>query len=309
MNPQDKDIKSRTASGRTDSPKKGRPAAVHRDKKDPHAALHAPIRAPRYSAPRRLTSQQLKNPLLRMAFSRLSKIPELRGQYLRALDTIHGGRRTRSEKFDALAKASEQMLLRLDLATGVLGWLDIERGQYFLNTQCGVAEDSDMSPASLNRLMQGLDLAGYVYRRIEKVQLDERDEAGLNLVRTRVLVRFTEKFFADLGVRYLWFRAKKAAIKKREKELREISGLRAARQEKASLEEFRRQQSRSNWEKSEARKAAQTHSQSEILTPACGSPGVTKPPLEPDKNSGDVDQSVARLLRSIQVKKDSNPPK
>jgi len=153
VNLQDKDIKSRTASSRTDSPKKGRPAAVHRDKKDPHAALRAPIRAPRYSAPRRLTSQQLKNPLLRMAFSRLSQIGDLRGQYLRDLDTIHGGRRTRSEKFDALAKASEQLLLRLDLATGVLGWLDIERGQYFLNTQCGVAEACGMSPASLNRLM------------------------------------------------------------------------------------------------------------------------------------------------------------
>jgi hypothetical protein len=240
-----------------------------------------------------------------MAFSRLSRIGELRGQYLRDLDTIHGGRRTRSEKFDALAKASEQMLLRLDLATGVLGWLDIERGQYFLNTQCGVAEDSDMSPASLNRLMHSLDLAGYVYRRIEKVQLEEKDEAGLNLVRTRVLVRFTEKFFADLGVRYLWFRAKKAAIKKREKELREISGLRAARQEKASLEEFRRQQSRSNWEKSEARKATQAHSHPEALTTARGSPGRAKPPLEPDKSPGGLDESMARLLRNVQVKKDT----
>jgi hypothetical protein len=301
----DKDIHSRSASGHKGSPNKGRPAAVHRDKKDPHAALRAPIRAPRYTAPRRLTGQQLKNPLLRMAYSRLSQIGELRGQYLRDLDTIHGGRRTRSEKFKALAKASEQMLLRLDLATGVLGWLDIERGQYFLNTQCGVAEDSNMSPASLNRLMHSLELAGYVYRRIEKVQLEEKDEAGLNLVRTRVLVRFTEKFFADLGVRYLWSRAKKAAIKKREKELREISGLRAARQEKASLEEFRRQQSRSNWEKSEARKAAQAHSQLETLTPARGSPGGTKPPLEPDKGSGGLDESMARLLRNVQVKKDT----
>lgn len=239
-----------------------------------------------------------------MAFSRLSQIGDLRGQYLRDLDTIHGGRRTRSEKFDALAKASEQLLLRLDLATGVLGWLDIERGQYFLNTQCGVAEDCDMSPASLNRLMHSLDLAGYVYRRIEKVRLDEKDEAGLNLVRTRVLVRFTEKFFADLGVRYLWYRAKKAAIKRRERELQQVSGLRAARQEKASLEEFRRQQSRSNWEKSEARKAAQVNGESVILTPARGSGRGAKPALEPDKSSGGLGESMARLLRNVQVKQD-----
>lgn len=288
------------------SPKKGRPVAVHRDKKDPHAALRMPARPPRYSAPRRLTSQQLKNPLLRMAYSRLGQIGELRGQYLRDLDTIHGGRRTRSEKFDALAKASEQMLLRLDLATGVLGWLDIERGQYFLNTQCGVAEDSNMSPASLNRLMHSMDQAGYLYRRIEKVRLDEKDEAGLNLVRTRVLVRFTEKFFADLGVRYLWFRAKKAALKRRARELRQVSGLRAALQEKASLEELRRQQSRSNWEKSEARKAA--HSQSEPPSLANASPKGIKPPLEPDKSPGGLDESMARLLRNVQVKKDT-PPK
>ena len=307
MSSLDKDIKSRTASGRTDIPQKGRPPAVHRDKKDPHAALRAPIRAPRYSAPRRLTGQQLKNPLLRMAFSRLSRISDLRGQYLRDLDTIHGGRRTRSEKYDALAKAAEQLLLRLDLATGVLGWLDIERGQYFLNTQCGVAEDCDMSPASLNRLMHSLDLAGYVYRRIEKVRLDEKDEAGLNLVRTRVLVRFTEKFFADLGVRYLWYRAKKAAIKRRERELHQVSGLRAARQEKASLEEFRRQQSRSNWEKSEARKAAQAHGDSEILTPSRGAGRGAKPALEPDKSSGGLGESMARLLRNVQVKKDILP--
>lgn len=304
MTLQDKDIKSRSANGRTDSPKKGRSTAVHRDKKNPHAALKAPVRAPRYSAPRRLTSQQLKSPLLRMAFLRLSTIGDLRGQYLRDLDTIHGGRRTRSEKFDALAKASEQLLLRLDLATGVLGWLDIERGQYFLNTQCGVAEDSGMSPASLNRLMHSLELAEYVYRRIEKVRLDEKDEAGLNLVRTRVLVRFTEKFFADLGVRYLWYRAKKAAIKRRERELREVSGLRAARQEKASLEEFRRQQSRNNWEKSEARKVSQAHRESQTLNPSRGSAGGTKPALEPDKSPGGLGESMARLLHNVQVKKD-----
>ncbi|WP_448125824.1 hypothetical protein [Pseudomonas veronii] len=301
----DKDSQSRSASGQKGSPGKGRPAAVHRDKKSPHAALRAPIRAPRYSAPRRLTGQQLKNPLLRMAFSRLRQIGDLRGKYLRDLDTIHGGRRTRSEKFEALAKASEQMLLRLDLATGVLGWLDVERGQYFLNTQCGIAEDCDMSPASLNRLMHSLDLAGYVYRRIEKVRLDEKDEAGLNLVRTRVLVRFTEKFFADLGVRYLWYRAKKAALKRRDKELREVSGLRAARQEKASLEEFRRQQSRSNWERSEARKAAHAYSQHEALNPADVSPRRTKSPQEPDRGPGGVDESMARLLRNVQVKKDT----
>lgn len=310
MTDRDKDINSRTASGRTGSPKKGRPAVVHRDKKTPHAALRAPARPARYGEKRNLSAAQLNNPLLRQAFNRLSRIGgDLRGTYLRSLDTIHGGRRTRSEKFAALAKSSEQILLRLDLATGVLGWLEVEEGRYCLSTQCNIAEDSGMSPASFNRLMHGLEQAGYVYRRIEKVRLDEEDAKGLNLVRTRVLVRFTEQFFADLGLSYLWYRAKKAAIKKREKALRDISALRTVRQEKASLEELRRLESRSNWQKSEARKAAEAHGQAEEVIPGRRGPSGPKPPYEPDKPPvGTVDGKLAQLLRSVQVKKDNTPP-
>ena len=166
-----------------------------------------------------------------------------------------------------------------------------------------------MSSASFNRLMHGLEQAGYVYRRIEKVRLDEEDAKGLNLVRTRVLVRFTEQFFADLGLSYLWYRAKKAAIKKREKALRDISALRTARQEKASLEELRRLESRSNWQKSEARKAAEAHGQADEMIPGRHGHGATKPPYEPDKPPvGTVDSKLAQLLRSVQVKKDNTPP-
>lgn len=306
----DKDINSRTASGRTGSPKKGRPVVVHRDKKTPHAALRAPARPARYAEKRKLTTAQLNNPLLRQAFNRLTKMDgELRGTYLRSLDTIHGGRRTRSEKFAVLAKSAEQMLLRLDLATGVLGWLEVAEGRYCLSTQCNIAEHSDVSASSFSRFMQGMEQAEYVYRRIEKVRLDEKDSQGLNLVRTRVLVRFTEKFFADLGLRYLWFRAKKAAIKKRERELREISAMRTARQEKASLEELRRLESRSNWQKSEARKAAEADGQADEVIPGRRGPGGTKPPYEPDKPpGGTVDGKLAQLLRSVQVKKDNTPP-
>ncbi|OSR69469.1 hypothetical protein BV327_04035 [Pseudomonas syringae pv. actinidiae] len=234
-----------------------------------------------------------------MAFSRLSQMPELRGKYLRSLDTIHGSRRTRSEPFVALSRVAEQLLLRLDLATGVLGWLDVERGQFFLNTQCGVAEDSGISPASLNRLIRGLELAGLVYRRIEKVRLDEKNDAGLNLVRTRCLVRFTEKFFVELGCRYLWHKAKKAAIKKRERQLREVGVRNAVRQEKASLEALRREESRRNWQQSEARKASPD---------AQASPSSTsqhRPPLRPGGGSEGPDDALARLLRSVQVKKDT----
>nr|WP_240996317.1 hypothetical protein [Pseudomonas viridiflava] len=241
----------------------------------------------------------MKIPLVRMAFSRLSQIPDLRGKYLRSLDTIHGSRRTRSEPFVALSKVAEQLLLRLDLATGVLGWLDVERGQFFLNTQCGIAEDSGISPASLNRLIRGLETAGLVYRRIEKVRLDEKDDAGLNLVRTRCLIRFTEQFFAELGCRYLWHKAKKAAIKKRERQLREVGAIRAVRQEKASIEALRRETSRRNWQQSEARKA----SPGSEAPPSSSS--QHRPSITPEGGSDGPDDALARLLRSVQVKKET----
>lgn len=286
----DKDIPPR--NNRKAGPGRGRLSAI--DEKMPHAGLYAPTRPDRYREKRSLTAEQRKNPLLRMAYHRLSQISELRGQYLRDLDTIHGGRRTRSEKFAALAKVSEQMLLRMDLATGVMGWLDVERGQFFLNTQCNIAEDSEISAASFNRLLQSMQLADYVYLRSQKVRLDEKDETGLNLVRTRVLVRFTEKFFAHLGIRYLWQRAKKAAIKKRERELRQIGDLRLARQERASLEELRRLESRTKWERSQQRQAA--HSQLEALSEQPTRAGRPEPPREPDRGAMKPDQLMASIL-------------
>ena len=290
------------AAGR---PGKGRPAASPRvDTKKPHAGLRAPIRPLRYSAPRKLSSDQLKKPLIRKSLWRLSRICELRGRYLRALDSIHGGRRTRSEKFAALARVAEQLLVRLDLASGVLGWLDVEQAQFFLNTQCGIAEDSGISAPSLNRLMHGLEQAGYVYRRIEKVRLEEKDEAGLNLVRTRVLVRFTEQFWADLGLRYEWHKAKKSAIKSREKQLREITGFRAARQERASLEAFQRQQKRHQWQKSEERKAAlELGGRPEDPPSGSGPPPIDKPPQRRATSAQEVSSTLARLLGSVEAKK------
>ncbi|WP_253249160.1 hypothetical protein [Pseudomonas putida] len=272
------------------------------DKKLPHAGLRAPIRPQRYAAPRKLSAEQLKKPFIRKALWRLSRIGELRGRYLRDLDTIHGGRRTRSEKFAALARIPEQLLVRLDLASGVLGWLDVEQGQFFLNTQCSIAEDSGISPSVLNRLLHSMEKADYVYRRIEKVRLDEKDEAGLNLVRTRVLVRFTEKFWADLGLRYEWIKAKKSAIKKRDQELRQVAMSRSARIEKASLEAFQRELKRSKWRKSEERK---TVHQEPPKAPSngVGPPTPDKPPQRPPSGPETVTSSMARLLRSVESKK------
>ena len=230
--------------------------AVRLDPADPHSALRRTARKLplQRAAPRKLTEQQLKNPLIRAAHERLGNIVSLRGKYLRRLDTVHGDRRTRLEKFQAIERVEEQLLVRLDIATGVLGYIDAENGRFVLNTQCNIAADAGISAPVLSRLLATLDDVSYVYRRIERVRLEETDENGLHLVRTRVLVRFTKQFWADLGLRYVYERVQKAAKKRREAELRELGQRRLAEMERHSLELHRREVSRQRWQAKEARK-------------------------------------------------------
>lgn len=224
-----------------------------------------------YREPRYLTEKQLKNPLIRQAHKRLGSITTLRGKYLRQLDRVNGDRRTRIEKFKALELAQEQFLVRLDLATSTLGFLDDSNGRYVLNTQRHIAEDSaGLSEAVLSRLLGTLEEAGYVMRRIEKIRLDEKDPNGLHLVRTRVLVQFTMRFWADLGLRYVYERAQRAAMKKRVAQLREIAQRRQAMIERSSLEQMRRLESRKRWMAKEARERPieQGAPQAPVMAPA-----------------------------------------
>jgi len=201
----------------------------------------------RYAEPRHLSEQQLKNPLIRSAYERLGNMVSYRGRYLRRLDGVNGDRRTRIEKFTAIEKSAEQMLVRLDLATGVLGYIDPENGRYVLNTQRGIAEDSGLSAPVVCRLFQTFDAAGYVYRRIERVRLDEKDDNGLHLVRTRVLVRFTKLFWKDLGLLHVFERVQNSAKKRREVELNVIGQRRLDDMQRFSKEQLRREVSRARW--------------------------------------------------------------
>lgn len=241
---------------------------VKRNPADPHSALRRPARTLplQRSAPRHLTEQQLRNPLIRAAHQRLSSIVSHRGKYLRRLDTVHGDRRTRLEKFVALEKLAEQLLIRLDLATGVLGYID-DHGRFILNTQCNLASDAGISAPVLSRLLGTLDEAGYVYRRIERVRLDEKDEHGLHLVRTRVLIRLTQQFWADLGLRYVHARVQNAARKKRKAQLREIGQRKMAELERHSVEQMRRERSRERWKAKEARLSEPSSNPSQSESP------------------------------------------
>lgn len=233
-------------------------AVVKLNPADPHSALRRSARQmpARYAEVRRLSQQQLRNPLIRSAYERLSNIVAYRGKWLRGLDSLHGDRRTRVEVFKNLQGIAEQLLVRLDLANSVLGYIDPENGRYVLNTQRNIAEDAGtISAPALCRLFQTLESVGYVYRRIERIRLDEKDEHGLHMVRTRVLIRFTKQFWSDLGLRYVYERVQNAAKKKREVELREIGQRRLAEVERQSMVQLRREVSRQRWRAKEARDA------------------------------------------------------
>ncbi len=270
--------------------------AVRLAPSDPHSALRRPGRQmpARYAAPRHLSEQQLKNPLIRSAYERLSNMVSYRGQYLRRLDGVHGDRRTRREKFCAIERVAEQLLVRLDLATSVLGYIDPQNGRYVLNTQRGIAEDAGISAPALCRLLKTLDEAGYVYRRIERIRLDEKDDNGLHLVRTRVLVRFTRLFWKDLGLAYVYDRVQKAAKKRRDAQLRDIGQQRLFELERHSLELQRRELSRERWQAKEAREA-RLESPRKPATPAQpearGGPAV--------KASNKVQGAMDRLFASM----------
>lgn len=265
--------------------------AVKLDPANPHSALRRParIRPPQRSAPRHLTEQQLKNPLLRAAHARLGNIVSLRGKYLRRFDTVHGDRRTRLEKFQAIERVAEQLLVRIDLATGVLGYIDVENGRFVLNTQCNIAADAGISAPVLSRLLATLDAVDYVYRRIERVRLEETDENGLHLVRTRVLVRFTKQFWADLGLRYVHERVQKAAKKRRDAELREIGQRKLAEMERHSMVLRRREVSRQRWQAKESQNGADSDAQAPAR-PSIHQSNAAK------RMSDDVQGALAKLL-------------
>ncbi|CAK9891327.1 hypothetical protein PS652_04182 [Pseudomonas fluorescens] len=265
---------------------------------NPHSALRCPARPmpAQYAAPRHLSDQQLKNPLIRSAYERLSNMVGYRGQYLRRLDTVHGDRRTRVEKFQVIERVAEQLLVRLDLATGILGYIDPEAGRYVLNTQRKIAEDSEgVSAPVLCRLFKTLDDAGYVYRRIERIRLDEKDEGGLHLVRTRVLIRFTKLFWKDLGLLHVFERVQNSARKRRQVQLNVIGQRRLDDMERHSKELLRREVSRNRWRAKESR-------ESDDLPASVRRPSDEGPSRPQAVTGNQVTDRLSKLLANVAVK-------
>ncbi|MCE1119138.1 hypothetical protein LU692_28220, partial [Pseudomonas sp. NMI795_08] len=106
--------------------------------------------------PRELSDKQRKTVLGEAAKRIKEEVKSRSGKYLRPLDTIHeGGRRSRAELWRALGAVAEPLLARLDVATGIVGYLD-EHGRFRLNRQNGIAEDAGIHPVALCRLFKAL---------------------------------------------------------------------------------------------------------------------------------------------------------
>ncbi|SFB59497.1 hypothetical protein [Azotobacter beijerinckii] len=180
----------------------------------PSAGLHALARPDLgYTGqPRRLSEAQLKLPFFKKALECLKSIVQTRFKLLPLLMHANGNERiTRVEVYKNLAAVAEPILVRLDLATGVLGWLD-ETGNFRLNNQKGLAHDAGLQPATLNRLFKLLEKTGYLTRRLERIAVREH---GTQLVRTRVMIRVTDLFWRHLRLSLAHTLSRKAARKKR----------------------------------------------------------------------------------------------
>lgn len=157
--------------------------------------------------PRKLSEKQSKT-FLGEAVKRIkAEAADRSGKYLRDLDTLHeGGKRTRAERWLALAAIAEPLMARLDIATGVLGYLDND-GQFRLNRQTGVAEDANISPSRLCRLLKALQKAKYVLRKIKRLYRN-----GKRWV-CRITIYVRPRFFHDLGLGFAHAEARTAKAK------------------------------------------------------------------------------------------------
>ena len=194
--------------------------------------------------PYRLTERQLRHPAFKTALERLQALADDPESALASVQYHHrGGRRTRKEFFRSLSKLAPALLARLVLATGVIGHVDAH-GRLCLHSQRTLALDAGISPSTLNRLLKRLEQAGYLVLRVSKVS--SRLKGLLWKVRTKVCIKLTSLFFAELGMRRLWRKTQKWAAKKRRARIETSAQTEAAAAIKAQT---KAQEGRAGWER------------------------------------------------------------
>lgn len=142
--------------------------------------------------------------LLSKAEERIQEEAEQRQtRWLRRLDCISpAGYRTYQQKWDSLKRIAGPLLARLDLSTMVLGYY--QAGEYRLNRQRGLSEDSGVNEWTVSRLLTDMETAGYVRRKQRRIFHNGKQWI------TRTTINVRAQFFIDLGLGHLLAQARTA---------------------------------------------------------------------------------------------------
>lgn len=131
-------------------------------------------------------------------------------RWLRRLDCLSpAGYRTYQQKWETLARIVGPMLARLDFSTMILGYY--QDGEYRLNRQRGLSEDSGVNEWTVSRLLSDLEAAKYIRRKQRRIFHNGKQWI------TRTTINVRAQFFIDLGLGHLLAQArtdKKARLKK-----------------------------------------------------------------------------------------------
>jgi len=131
-------------------------------------------------------------------------------RWLRRLDCLSpAGYRTYQQKWDTLARIAAPLLARLDLSTMILGYY--QDGEYRLNRQRGLSEDSGVNEWTVSRLLTDLEVAKYIRRKQRRIFHNGKQWI------TRTTINVRAQFFIDLGLGHLLAQARsamKAKLKK-----------------------------------------------------------------------------------------------
>lgn len=164
--------------------------------KGPAKRLKRVDRSAQPRRPRALTDAQRRTFLGTAAERVCEEAKDRQCKWLRDFDTFQAsGYRTSQTRWDSLAEIIEPILARLDIATLVLGYMD-KAGEFRLNRQRGLAEDTTLQEWTVSRLMGALEASKLIYRKMRRICHNGRFWI------TRVTINIRPRFFIQLGLGY-----------------------------------------------------------------------------------------------------------
>lgn len=202
--------------------------------------------------PRTLTDSQ-RGTFLGTAAERVREEAKARQcKWLRDFDDYQAsGYRTNQKRWDSLAEIIEPILARVDIATLVLGYIDNKTGDFHLNRQRGLSEDTSLQEWTVSRLMTALEKSGYVRRKMRRIFHNGRYWI------TRVTINIRPRFFIHLGLGHQLAEARTQKKAKRAQLLRSFGKQRATALVTQAAERQVRKQSHDNAQRARRTQEAQ----------------------------------------------------